>query len=99
MARQSGPTWCSWSLAAFLRCPFLQVGLVELLGTRDHPCVPPVPVPCLVASDEQDRGAPWVEDEQDADLAAPAGTGPEFLQVGDLRVGDGVDERPAQRGS
>ncbi len=38
-----------------------------------------VPVPRLVTSDEQDCGAPRVEDEQDAHLAAHAGTGPEFL--------------------
>src|SRR5579859_5555405 len=83
--RRRGPTWCSWALAAFLRCPFLQVNLVELLGARNHPCVPLVPVARLVASDKQDRGAPGVEDEQDTDLAETAGTGPELLQVGDLR--------------
>ena len=43
-------------------------------------------------------GTPRVKDEQDADLAAPARSGPEFGQVRDLGVGDGVDEWPPSAG-
>jgi hypothetical protein len=66
-----------------LCCPFLQVDLAELLDTGDHPCVPLVPAARLIAGDEQDRRSPRVEDEQDADLAPPAGSGPKLLEVRD----------------
>jgi hypothetical protein len=35
--------------------------------------------PALSPATSRIAERPWVEDEQDADLAAPAGTGPEFL--------------------
>ena len=65
---------CWTRLSRSLRLSGSRAGWLPLLvHGRD-----PVNV-CLVTGDEQDCGAPRVEDEQDSNLAAPAGTGSEFL--------------------
>jgi hypothetical protein len=82
-------------LAAFLRCPFLQVDLIQLLGTGIIRAYHLFQLR-VITGNQQDRRPPRVEDKQDADLAPPAEAGPELLEIRNLRVGDGVDERAAK---
>jgi hypothetical protein len=72
-----------------------QVVLVTLLGQRDRLPVPGLPFSGLVSGYQQDRVAQGVEDVQDADLAAPGGAWPQFLQVAQPGVVDAVGERAA----
>jgi hypothetical protein len=57
---------------------FLEVALVALLGQRDGLAIPLGPAAGLVAGDEQDAVAPWVEREQD-----PYRAWQQLLEVGD----------------
>jgi len=67
-----------------------QVVLVTLLGQRDRLAVPGLPFTSLISGYQQDRVPPGIEDIQDADLAAPGGAWPQFLQVGQPGVLDAV---------
>jgi hypothetical protein len=73
-----------------------QVVLVTLLGQRDRLAVPGLPFSSLISGYQQNRVPPGIEDIQDADLAAPGGAWPQFLQVAQPGVLDAVGERAAQ---
>jgi hypothetical protein len=47
--------WCSFTLE------LAKMLVEEIVGDRDHPVVPGVPVTALVAADQQDRGSPRIE--------------------------------------
>src|SRR5262245_8538874 len=73
-----------------------QVVLVTLLGQRDRLAVPGLPFASLISGYQQDRVPPGIEEIQDADLAAPGGAWPQFLQVGQPGVLDAIGEWVAQ---
>jgi len=79
---------------ALLLCSFLQINRVQLLGMRNGPLVPCLPLPCFVAPGQKDRLPPGVKDEQKADHRLPR---PQLLQIRDLRAGERVHQGPTQR--
>jgi hypothetical protein len=48
------------------------------------------------SSDQQDRAAPWIEDEQDPHLGGACGSGAEFFEIVDGRALDPVDQQPTE---
>jgi hypothetical protein len=61
--------------------------------------VPALPVPGLVAAEQQQRRPGGIEREKHPDLGPTRRPGPQFLQVMDPAALDPVHQRPAERGS
>jgi hypothetical protein len=71
----------------------LEVHVVEIVGYGDHLGVPCLPAVGLVTADEQDRGAAWVEGEEDTNVRAERS---QLLHVRVTRTFDRVHQRPTE---
>ena len=72
---------------------------VQPLGDRNVLPVPALPVPGLVAAEQQQRRPGGIEREEHPDLGPASGAGPQLLEVMDPAALDPVHQRPAERGS